>query len=110
MAGSHTLTFTDSDFESEVLQSDQPVLVDFWATWCGPCLQMAPVIDTVAEKYAGKIRIGKIDVDHNPASAHRFNVRGIPTMLLFKQGQPVEQIVGTVPEEKLCTALDSHLV
>ncbi len=110
MAGSHTLTFTDSDFESEVLQSDQPVLVDFWATWCGPCLQMAPVIDTVAEKYAGKIRIGKIDVDHNPASAQRFNVRGIPTMLLFKQGQPVEQIVGTVPEEKLCTALDSHLV
>ena len=97
MVGSHTLTFTDSDFDTQVLQSDQPVLVDFWATWCGPCRQMAPVIDSLAEKYAGKIKVGKLDVDHHPAAAQRFNVRGIPTMLLFKGGQPVEQIVGIGP-------------
>lgn len=109
MAGDHTLTFTDADFETDVLQSDQPVLVDFWATWCGPCIQMAPVIDAVAEQYAGKVKVGKLDVDHNPMAAQRFNVRGIPTMLLFKGGAPVQQIVGAVPEENLRTALDAHL-
>lgn len=109
MAGSHTLTFTDSDFDSEVLNSEQPVLVDFWATWCGPCRQMAPVIDSLAEKYAGKVKIGKLDVDLNPSAAQRFNVRGIPTMLLFKAGQPVEQIVGAVPEGRLADRLDAHV-
>ncbi len=109
MAGSYTLTFTDSDFDSEVLKSDQPVLVDFWAVWCGPCRQMAPVIDSLAEKYAGKIKVGKLDVDHNPAAAQRFNVRGIPTMLLFKAGRPVEQIVGSVPESRLTDTLDTHI-
>ena len=109
MAGPHTLTFTDSDFDTEVLRSEQPVLVDFWAIWCGPCRQMAPVIDSLAEKYAGKIKIGKLDVDHNPAAAQRFNVRGIPTMLLFKGGLPVEQIVGSVPESRLAAALDNHV-
>ena len=109
MAGPHTLTFTDSDFDTEVLRSEQPVLVDFWAIWCGPCRQMAPVIDSLAEKYAGKIKIGKLDVDHNPAAAQRFNVRGIPTMLLFKGGLPVEQIVGSVPEAPLAAALDNHV-
>ena len=109
MAGSHTLTFTDSDFDTEVLRSEQPVLVDFWAIWCGPCRQMAPIIDSLAEKYAGKIKIGKLDVDHNPAAAQRFNVRGIPTMLLFKGGLPVEQIVGSVPESRLADALDNHI-
>ncbi len=109
MAGSHTLTFTDSDFDSEVLNSEQPVLVDFWATWCGPCRQMAPVIDALAEKYAGKVKIGKLDVDMNPGAAQRFNVRGIPTMLLFKAGQPVEQIVGAVPEARVADRLDAHV-
>ncbi len=109
MADSNTLTFTDADFDSQVLQSDQPVLVDFWAVWCGPCRQMAPVIDSLAEKYAGRVKIGKLDVDHNPGSAQRYSVRGIPTMLLFKNGQPVEQIVGSVPESRLASTIDSHL-
>lgn len=109
MAGTNTLTFTDQDFDNEVLQSDQPVLVDFWAVWCGPCRQMAPVIDSLADRYAGRIKVGKLDVDHNPWSAQRFDVRGIPTMLLFKGGHPVEQIVGSVPESRLSATIDSHL-
>ncbi len=109
MAGPNTLTFTDADFDAEVLRSEQPVLVDFWAVWCGPCLQMAPIIDSLAEKYAGKVKIGKLDVDHNPGAAQRFNVRGIPTMLLFKEGHPVEQIVGSVPEARLATTIDNHI-
>ena len=109
MAEFHTLTFTDADFDSEVLRSEQPVLVDFWAIWCGPCRQMAPIIDSLAERYAGKVKIGKLDVDHNPAAAQRFNVRGIPTMLLFKEGQPVEQIVGSVPEARLASTIDNHI-
>ncbi len=109
MASSNTLTFTDSDFDVQVLNSDQPVLVDFWAVWCGPCRQMAPVIDSLAEKYAGKVKVGKLDVDHNPASAQRFNVRGIPTLLLFKDGRPVDQIVGSMPESRVADRLDQHV-
>ncbi len=109
MAGSNTLKFTDSDFDTEVLRSDKPVLVDFWAIWCGPCRMMAPVIDSLADKYAGRVKVGKLDVDHNPMSAQRYNVRGIPTMLLFKDGQVVDQIVGSVPEARLAAKLDSHV-
>ena len=109
MAGPNTLTFTDSDFDAEVLSSDQPVLVDFWAIWCGPCRQMAPVVDSLAEKYAGRVKVGKLDVDHNPASAQRFNVRGIPTLLLFKDGRPVDQIVGALPEGAVATRIDRHV-
>lgn len=109
MAGPYTLEFTDADFDAEVLGSENPVLVDFWAIWCGPCRMMAPVIDSLAEKYAGRVKVGKLDVDHNPASAQRFNVRGIPTMLLFKGGQVVDQIVGTVPETRLSEKLDNHV-
>ena len=83
MAGNSTLTFTDAAFDSDVLKSPEPVLVDFWAEWCGPCRQMGPTIDTIASEYAGKAKVGKLNVDDNGQTAMRYNVRGIPTLLLF---------------------------
>lgn len=109
MAGANTLTFTDDAFDQDVLQSDVPVLVDFWATWCGPCRTMAPVIEEIADKYEGKAKVGKLDVDNNPAAAGRFQVRGIPTLLLFKGGQVVDQVVGAVPAGKVEEMLNSHV-
>ena len=109
MAGPNTLEFKDSTFDSDVLQSDQPVLVDFWATWCGPCRMIAPAVDSVATKFAGKAKVGKLDVDHNQQTAARFQVRGIPTLLLFKNGQVVDQVVGAVPETKLAQMIEAHI-
>jgi thioredoxin 1 len=109
MAGANTLNFSDDTFDQDVLQSEVPVLVDFWATWCGPCRVMAPVIDDVATEYAGKAKVGKLDVDQNPGAASRYQVRGIPTLLLFKNGQVVEQVVGAVGRDKVSAMLSGHL-
>ena len=109
MAGQNTLTFTDSTFDQDVLRSDVPVLVDFWAEWCGPCRMMAPTIDVVASEYAGRVKVGKLDVDSNGGTAMRYNIRGIPTLLLFKDGQVVEQRVGAVGKSEVQKMIESHV-
>ena len=100
---------TDANFDQEVLKSDQPVLVDFWAAWCGPCKAIAPVVDELATSYQGKAKVMKMDVDKNPSTPMRYNVRGIPTLLVFKGGQVKEQIVGYVAKEIIETALNKHV-
>ncbi len=109
MAGQNTLTFTDSSFDRDVLRSEVPVLVDFWAEWCGPCRQMAPTIDLVASEFAGRVKVGKLDVDSNGDTAMRYNIRGIPTLLLFKDGNVVEQRVGAVGKSEVMKMLDPHV-
>jgi thioredoxin 1 len=109
MAGQNTLNFTDASFDQDVLRSEVPVLVDFWAEWCGPCRMMAPKIDVVATEYAGKVKVGKLDVDSNGGTAMRYNIRGIPTLLLFKDGHVVEQRVGAVGKSEVQKMLDAHV-
>src|SRR5467141_3663366 len=104
------LAATDGNFESEVLSASktQPVLVDFWAEWCRPCHMLAPTVAEIANDYAGKIKVMKLNVDEAMNSAGRYNIRGIPTILVFKNGQVVEQIVGAVPKEQITKALERH--
>ncbi len=100
---------TDADFDERVLQSDKPVLVDFWADWCMPCKMIAPVVEELSDEYDGKLDFAKLDVDSNPSTAMTYGVRSIPTLLIFKGGKPVDQIVGAVPKGVLQKKLDSSL-
>lgn len=109
MAGHDTLEFTDQNFEEQVLKSEKAVLVDFWAEWCGPCRMMGPTVDALATEYAGRAKVGKVNVDVSPAVASQFNIRSIPTLLLFKNGQIQEQLVGTTSRENLAKLLDKNL-
>ena len=109
MAGDNIVEFTDENFDADVLQSSTPVLVDFWATWCAPCKAIAPVLEKLAGEYAGKIKIGKVNVDENPATPGQYGVRGIPTLILFKDGQIVDQLVGAVPKNQLESLLQKAL-
>jgi thioredoxin 1 len=101
MAGQFVTAVSDAEFEREVLQSEQPVLVDFWAAWCGPCRALAPIVDEVASFYNGKLKVLKMDVDANTATPMRYGIRGIPTLLLFKGGKVAEQLVGFVPKDMI---------
>jgi len=98
MAGLGVLEVSDSTFDQEVLRSEQPVLVDFWAVWCGPCKAIAPVVDSLAATYAGKLKVAKVNVDENGATPSRYGIRGIPTLLFFKGGKVADQVVGYVPQ------------
>ncbi|MFI5118300.1 MAG: thioredoxin [Terriglobales bacterium] len=109
MAGNGIVELTDESFDRDVLKSEQPVMVDFWAAWCGPCKALAPIVEEVASAYNGKIKVGKMDVDKNVATPQRYGVRGIPTLLIFKDGKVQEQIVGYVPKETIQKALDKHI-
>ncbi len=100
---------TDANFEQEVLQSDQPVLVDFWAPWCGPCRQIAPMIDELSSSNSGSVKVVKVNIDDNPQAPGKYGVTSIPTLLLFKRGNVVESFVGVQPKQRLQAALDSHV-
>ena len=106
---SNVTAFSDANFEQEVLQATEPVLVDFWAPWCGPCLRIAPMIDELSTEYAGTVKIGKVNIDDSPGVAQKFSVFSIPTLILFKGGQPVEKFVGVQPKERIKTGLDQHV-
>ncbi len=101
MASEKVLSFGDDNFETEVIKSDIPVLVDFWAPWCAPCKAIAPLVDTLAGEYEGKIKVGKVNVDENPATPGKYGIRGIPTIILFKEGKVMDQVVGAVPKAQL---------
>lgn len=107
MASANVITFTDANFDQEVANSATPVLVDFWATWCGPCKMIAPIIDEIADAKVGAIKVGKVDVDQNQAVSARYGIRAIPTILLFKNGEVKEQIVGMVSKKDLLAKVEA---
>ena len=106
---SNVIELNDSNFDDEVVKSDLPVLVDFWAEWCGPCKMIAPSVEKISEEYSDKLKVGKLDVDSNPNISSTFGIRLIPTLLIFKNGSPVDQIVGAVSKEVISAKVDSHI-
>ena len=109
MGGTHVKQFTDQNFEAEVLKSDKPVLVDFWAEWCAPCRMMAPAVEAIAAEYADRVKVGKLDVDENQSVTSRYQIRSIPTLLLFKSGEVQEQYVGVTSKDMLARMLEKYL-
>ncbi|HEX6509198.1 MAG TPA: thioredoxin [Chloroflexota bacterium] len=105
----HPVAISDNSFQSEVVDSSKPVLVDFWAEWCGPCRMIAPILENMADEYADSLKIVKLDVDANPQTMMKFGVQSIPTLMLFKNGQPVERIVGYMPKERLLGKVRPHI-
>jgi thioredoxin 1 len=109
VASKDVTEFTDQNFQNEVLGASEPVLVDFWATWCGPCRAVAPVVEELARQYKGKVKVGKVDIDANQDVAQKYGIMSIPTIMLFKNGQKAGQIVGAVPKAKLEALIKSNL-
>ncbi len=107
--GNSIVHTSDANFSSDVLKSETPVLLDFWAEWCGPCKMIAPILDEIAEEYKGRVKIAKINIDENPQTPPRFNIRGIPTLILFKNGTVEAQKVGAVSKSQLAAFLDNNL-
>ena len=105
----HVTEVTDGSFEKDVLQSDKPVLVDFWATWCAPCRMLEPTVAAVAEKYAGNARVVKVNVDDNPSISQRYGIKGIPTLIVFKGGKEEERVVGATSKDAISRMLDKHV-
>jgi thioredoxin 1 len=103
------IELTDANFKSEVLESAVPVLVDFWAVWCGPCKMVAPVVEEIAAEFDGKLKVGKIDVDQNPETSMQFGIRSIPTIMIFRGGKVVEQVIGALPKKNLLEKLSAHV-
>jgi thioredoxin 1 len=105
----HPIEITDANFEQEVEKSDIPVLIDFWAVWCGPCRMIAPIVEEIAGEYQGKVKVGKLDVDSSPGVAGKYGIRSIPTLLIFKGGKKVDEIVGAVPKTMITSKLNAQL-
>jgi thioredoxin 1 len=106
---SNEIEITDANFESEVLQSDIPVLIDFWAPWCGPCRMVAPIVEEIAKEYGGKIKVGKVNTDNNQKVAAQYGIMSIPTLMLFKDGKEIERIIGAQPKEAITSKIDALL-
>lgn len=105
----HPVEITDANFEQEVIKSEIPVLLDFWAVWCGPCKMIAPFVEEISGEYDGKVKVGKVDVDNNPQISMQYGIRSIPTLLVFKDGKIVDQIIGAVPKNSITSKLDMQL-